>query len=166
MLSKKKSNHLKADKARFLVVFCERFWKIPVSLVKWGYVLEGETLTATPPFNVALSKVIQALQSLCCHQQIVQPMQLSHHYHRKHKHVITVITFSKNSPGNYWLFDIRWGGSQKDVWIAYNTSIDGKVNTLPLKQASVCNICVLKMHTNNPRSHQGAFTVSTRRGQI
>lgn len=109
-------------------------------------------MTARPLFNVTLSKVIDALQGLCCHQQVVQPTQLSHQYHRNHKHTIAVITFRKYSSGNYWLFDIGWGGSQKDVWIAYNTSADAKVNGLPLKHVTVCNIFVLKVHTHNPHT--------------
>lgn len=68
--------------------------------------LEGETMTARPLFNATLSKVTDTLQGLCCHQQVVQPRQLPHQYHGNHKHVITVITFHKHSPGNYWLFDI------------------------------------------------------------
>lgn len=134
--------------------------------MKWCHVAEGETMTARPRFNVTFSKVIDALQGLCCHQQVVQPTQLSHQYHRNHKHVIIVIMFHKYSPGNFWLFDIGWGGLQKDVWIDYNTSADAKVNGLPLKHVTVCNIFVLKMDTNSPHyAHQGAFSVSTSRGR-
>lgn len=67
--------------------------------------LEGETMTARPRFNVTLSKVIDTLLDLCCHQQVVQPTQLSHQYHKHRKHVITSITFHKNSRGNYWRLD-------------------------------------------------------------